>query len=127
MSAEGCAFSGTATYETTFTLPENGEGKPLLLDLGRVDMIADVYVNGSPAGVLWATPYRVDIGPLVRPGNNTLRVDVTGTWYNRLVYDASLPEAARKTWTLSGPAAGSPLHESGLLGPVKLLSIVDNQ
>ena len=35
--------------------------------------------------------------------------------------EASLPEAERKTWTIAGPAAGSPLHDSGLLGPVRLL------
>ena len=43
---------------------------------------------------------------------------MTGTWYNRLAYDAGQEEAARKTWTIAGPKAGSPLHDSGLLGPV---------
>ena len=85
-----------------------------------MDFIAEVEVNGEAAGVRWTPPYRFDIGPLVHAGSNTLSVKVTGTWYNRLVYDASQPEDARKTWTLSGPAAGSPLHDSGLLGPVML-------
>jgi len=119
MSAEGRAFSGTAVYKTSFE--GNGESESVELDLGRVDMIADVRVNGEKAGVLWAAPYRLDIGKWVKPGKNELEVYVTGTWYNRLVYDTSLPEAARKTWTIAGPDAGSPLHESGLLGPVKLL------
>ena len=119
MTAEGRAFSGTAVYETSFDW--DGECGPAVLDLGCVDMIADVRVNGEKAGVLWATPYQIDISEWVKPGRNVLEVYVTGTWYNRLVYDAALPAAERKTWTIAGPDAGSPLHDSGLIGPVKLL------
>ena len=117
---EGKSFSGTATYETTFTIGKEQLGKELTLDLGKVDFIADVKVNGQSAGVLWTEPYSLNISNLVKEGENTLTVDVTGTWYNRLVYDASLPEAERKTWTIAGPAAGSQLHDSGLLGPVRI-------
>ena len=116
LGEEGKAFSGTAVYETTFTLPRAGE---VLLDLGRVDMIADVQVNGAPAGVLWASPYRLTVKG--KAGRNTLRIAVTGTWFNRLAYDANLPEGERKTWTIAGPEPGSPLRESGLIGPVLLL------
>ena len=117
---EGKSFSGTATYETTFTIGKEQLGKELTLDLGKVDFIADVKVNGQSAGVLWTEPYSLNISNLVKEGENTLTVDVTGTWYNRLVYDASLPEAQRKTWTIAGPASGSQLHDSGLLGPVRI-------
>ncbi len=141
---EASAFSGTATYETTFDLPEgfppassltdrttdetptpfdpkrHPRKLSVVLDLGTVDFIAEVTVNGQPAGVRWTPPYRLDISDLVHAGTNTLTVDVTSTWYNRLTYDASQPEAARKTWTISGPAPGSPLRPSGLLGPVTL-------
>ena len=117
MSEEGKAFSGTAVYETTFTLPKGV--KEVVLDLGRVDMIADVTLNGEPVGVLWASPYRLTLKG--KPGKNTLKVAVTGTWFNRLAYDAGQPEDQRKTWTIAGPDPGSPLRESGLLGPVRLL------
>lgn len=113
---EGRAFSGTAVYETSFTLPKAGE---FVLDLGRVDMIADVSLNGTQAGVLWSSPYRLTLKG--KAGRNTLRIAVTGTWFNRLAYDASLPEADRKTWTIDGPASGSPLRDSGLMGPVRIL------
>ena len=113
---EGKAFSGTAVYETSFTLPKAGE---VVLDLGRVDMIADVTLNGKPVGVLWASPYKLTVKG--KAGRNTLKIAVTGTWFNRLAYDAALPEAQRKTWTLFGPEPGSPLRESGLMGPVRLL------
>ena len=116
LGEEGKAFSGTAVYETSFTLPKAGE---FVLDLGRVDMIADVSLNGAPAGVLWARPYRLTLKG--KAGRNTLRIAVTGTWFNRLAYDASRPEAERKTWTIAGPKADSPLRESGLMGPVRIL------
>ena len=121
LGEEGRAFSGTATYEATFVVPENLVGKDLLLDLGKVDFIADVKVNGQSAGIRWTEPYRLPVGDLVQAGTNTLTVDVTGTWYNRLVFDAGQQESARKTWTISGPAAGSPLRDSGLLGPVLIV------
>jgi hypothetical protein len=114
---EGKAFSGTAVYETTFTLPKGV--KEVVLDLGRVDMIADVILNGEPVGVLWASPYKLTLKG--KPGKNTLKIAVTGTWFNRLAYDAGQPEDQRKTWTIAGPEPGSPLRESGLLGPVRLL------
>ena len=118
LGEEGKAFSGTATYETTFSVSKDQISKNLVLDLGKVDFIADVKVNGKSAGVLWTEPYSLNISDFIQEGENTLAVDVTGTWYNRLAYDASLPEAMRKTWTIAGPAAGSELHDSGLLGPV---------
>ena len=118
LSEEGKAFSGSVTYSTTFQMPD--ESKQLMLDLGKVSMIAEVTLNGKKLRTLWCTPYTLDITNDVKSGDNTLQVKVTSTWFNRLVYDAALPEADRKTWTISGPSAGSPLKEYGLLGPVTL-------
>lgn len=53
--------------------------------------------------------------PFVKVVENVLLVDVTSTWYNRLAYDANLPEVQRKTWTINGPGKGSPLHETDLM------------
>jgi hypothetical protein len=49
-----------------------------------------------------------------------VQIEVTGTWFNRLVYDAGQPEEQRKTWTIDGPKKDAALRESGLLGPVEL-------
>jgi hypothetical protein len=120
LSPEARAFSGTVSYTTTF---DAGEVKPethFSLDLGRVEMIAEVSLNGKALRTLWASPYRLDLTGAVQSGVNTLAVKVTGTWFNRLVYDAGQPEDKRKTWTINGPAGDAPLRESGLLGPVRL-------
>ncbi|MDR3268862.1 MAG: hypothetical protein LBT83_07335 [Tannerella sp.] len=123
LSPEGKAFSGTATYTTAFHLDEVKKDERLALDLGRVEMIAVVSINGQKLRTLWTPPYRLDITDAVRAGENTLSIDVTGTWFNRLVYDAGLPEAERKTWTIDRPGKDKELRESGLLGPVNIINI----
>jgi hypothetical protein len=120
LSPEAKAFSGTVTCTTTFDAGNVKPGTNISLDLGRVEMIAAVTLNGKTLRTLWTPPYRVDLTDAVQSGINTLTVEVTGTWFNRLVYDANLPEAERKTWTISGPAKDAALRESGLLGPVVL-------
>jgi hypothetical protein len=118
LSPEARAFSGTATYTAEFSMSPLAAGAKVELDLGRVEVIASVQVNGERAGSLWSPPYRLDITRLVKPGLNRLSVAVTSTWFNRLAYDAGLEERARKTWTISGPAKGRPPVPAGLLGPV---------
>ena len=119
VSAEGKAFSGSVKYATKF-VAEKASGR-VVLDLGKVDMIATVKLNGKPLRTLWCAPYTVDVTDAIVEGENVLEVEVTSTWFNRLVYDASLPESERKTWTISGPSADNALRESGLMGPVKLV------
>lgn len=120
LSDEGKAFSGTVTYGTTFTL-EQTEGGRYVLELGDVDMIASVSVNGNMGKVLWAPPFSLDVTDMLKEGENTISVDVTGTWFNRLVYDARIPEKERKTWVIRRPGGHEPLRNSGLLGPVSLV------
>ena len=117
---EARAFSGTATYAAEFTLDAVAANARCVLDLGRVEMIGRVRVNDAEVGTVWAPPYRVDVTRAVRPGVNRLTVEVTNTWFNRLVYDAGQPEAARKTWTINGPSKDAAPQLAGLLGPVSL-------
>ena len=123
LSDEGKAFSGTATYETTFLFDHKPKKKRggILLKLGKVEEIAVVSVNGQVTDTLWAEPYETDITRYVRKGKNQLSIKVTNTWFNRLVYDARQPKEHRKTWVINGPSANSELRPSGLLGPVELI------
>lgn len=120
LSPEGKAFSGTATYTTTFRIKDLKRESTYSLNLGKVDMIAVVSLNGKKIGTLWAPPYSIDLTDAIKKGENVLTVEVTSTWYNRLVYDAGLPESERKTWIINGPKQDAPLLESGLIGPVSL-------
>lgn len=117
-------FSGTATYRKSFSLPQAVKpGSPLLLDLGRVGDVAEVRVNDQLVGTAWKAPYRVDIGGAVRRGNNTVEVRVANLWVNRLIGDAQ-PNAKKVTFTaLPTYRADAPLRPSGLIGPVRLLTV----
>lgn len=120
LSLEGKAFSGTATYETEFRLKRKKKASRYVLQLGNVEEIAVVSVNGQIVDTLWAAPYATDITRYVRRGINDLRVQVTSTWFNRLVFDAALPQSQRRTWVIHGPSARQPLRPSGLIGPVSV-------
>jgi hypothetical protein len=122
LSEEGKAFSGTGVYTTTLTLPRKDKACRYVLNLGQVEQIAVVELNGHVCDTLWATPYETDVTRYVRSGRNRITVRVTSAWHNRLVYDAKQPEKDRRTWVISGPSAQSALRPSGLLGPVRLSS-----
>ena len=145
-------FSGQATYRKRVNLPPelSAAGRRVRLNLGRVEVIAQVRVNGRDLGILWKAPYTVDMTDSIRPGENELEIKVTNLWPNRLIGDEQLPEdcrwgpaepdqgaplAAWPEWLLEGKPSptgriafstwkhwtkDSPLLESGLLGPVSL-------
>jgi hypothetical protein len=139
-------FSGTATYTKNFNLPASAlkSNSAISLDLGRVRNIARVKVNGRDMGTLWKGPFRVDLTGVGRPGANTLEVQVTNTWANRLIGDEQLPTDAEwdgpqlkrwPQWLLEGKPSptgrltfttwrhwskDSPLLDSGLIGPVTI-------
>ncbi|MCX6968103.1 MAG: glycosyl hydrolase [Verrucomicrobia bacterium] len=84
-------YSGTAVYKTTFQSSAAKEGQAAILDLGTVDDIAKVVVNGQSAGVLWKPPFRADVSRLLRDGANTLEIQVANRWINRLIGDEAIP------------------------------------
>jgi hypothetical protein len=142
------AFSGTATYRTTFTVP-SGTG-PVRLDLGQVAVMARVRVNGVDQGILWKAPYAVTLTAPLKDGANDLEVQVVNLWINRLIRDAALPDETTRNkdgvltawpaWVLSGGTtatgrrsfvtipqwkATEALVPAGLLGPVTLGRVTD--
>ncbi|WP_106831647.1 glycosyl hydrolase [Parabacteroides pacaensis] len=118
ISPEAKAFSGTVKYTTSFDAGKVKRGMHFSLDLGNVEMIAAVSLNNIPLRTVWTPPYRLDITEAVKSGVNTLTVEVTSSWFNRLVYDAGQSEEKRKTWVIKWPAKESSLKNNGLLGPV---------
>jgi hypothetical protein len=119
-------FSGSATYTKTIVVPASAfsPGAHLWLDLGDVKNIAEVAVNGKYQGIVWKTPFRIDVTQALAPGSNQIVVQVTNLWVNRMIGD-------QQPWALKKYAfadftpykADSPLLPSGLIGPVRLWSV----
>ncbi len=116
-------FSGIATYRTTFvTNPKSEIRNPKwFVDLGRVEVMARVKLNGKDVGTIWKSPFRVDVTSALRPGENRLEIEVANLWPNRLIGDAGLPKEQRVAWTTWNPfTQDTRLLPSGLIGPVEL-------
>ena len=112
--------SGTAAYRTTFRW-KGGRRGCIRLDLGVVKNIAEVIVNGQPAGVLWKAPFVTeDLRPFLRKGRNTLEIKVTNLWVNRMIGDCEPDGGKPVTSVRRFYKAGDPLLPSGLLGPVRI-------
>ena len=141
-------FSGTANYKQVFILDQFWlkEDQKLYLDLGRVEVLAEVRLNGQDLGIWWKPPFRADITKFVKQGENHLEIKVTNLWPNRLIGDAKIP--ADVTYEKAGNLLELPdwyrkglpmpagsrstsvtwehfdgseaLLESGLLGPVRV-------
>jgi len=126
-------FSGAATYRNTFELTDAQADESVRLQLGEVNHIAQVRLNGKDLGVVWTAPWEIELTGAVKPGRNDLEILVVNTWVNRLIGDAALPPRKRTTKTnvglqtgprtfraFQGFASEDPLMPSGLLGPVRL-------
>jgi hypothetical protein len=119
-------FSGTATYSSVCDAPDTWfqPGRRLLLSLGDVRDVAEVFVNGKSLGVVWKPPYRIDATSALRTGENRIEVRVTNEWTNRILGDRTAPPDER-VLTRTQPGFGfgpqTPVV-SGLLGPVQILA-----
>jgi hypothetical protein len=114
-------YSGTAVYRKKFT-PPDAKGRKIFIDLGNVRELAEVKVNGQSCGIVWAPPFRTEITGALRSGENDLEVEVVNFWPNRIIGDLFLPQPERFTKTnIRQFKENTPLMESGLLGPVRLV------
>jgi hypothetical protein len=129
-------YSGSAVYTKSFSLEsELREDGRYFLQLGSVkDVgIAEVRINGTDKGVVWTSPFRVEISEELQEGENHLEIKVVNSWYNRVAGDQTHPD--KKTYTstnidLKHDFRGRPTDEialetSGLMGPVTITSIIE--
>lgn len=109
-------FSGYVDYSTTF----NYDGKTthkIVLDLGKVSHMAEVWLNDKNVGArLWA-PFEFDITSAVHPGANKLRVRVGNLVVNEM---AQFTHKAMGNSRGATRVSGQDAYNAGLLGPVQL-------
>ncbi|MFN8241136.1 MAG: glycosyl hydrolase [Bacteroidales bacterium] len=137
-------YSGKAVYTTSFrfTKPKISGNERLYIDLGKVRNICRIRLNSKDLGVLWTDPWRKDVTSIIKNGRNELEVEVINLWINRLIGDEEKPwdgvtDGKWPAWLTEGVPrtsgrvtftthrfykAGDPLSESGLLGPVNIIT-----
>jgi len=139
-------YSGIAVYRKNFDIPEEKiirENVEYYLDLGEVNNLARVRLNGEDLGVTWTAPWRINITNAVKQKVNRLEIDIVNLWPNRLIGDEKLSDDGIKEgqwpdWLLENKPRtsgrytfttkkyykkDSPLLKSGLIGPVKILAV----
>jgi len=146
-SEETRSYSGSATYEKEIAVPADfirpgraarldfGEGTPIakapgmgyqaLLD-GPVREAAVVYVNDVRAGSVWCPPYSLDVTPLLKPGQNRLRIVVANLAINHMAGRA-LPDYRLLNLRFGERFQAQDMDKvrpqpSGLLGPIRLMA-----
>ncbi|MUH36978.1 glycosyl hydrolase [Zobellia amurskyensis] len=135
-------YSGIASYKKTFEL-EGVDDKKYFIDLGKVNDIARVKLNGKDLGVVWCAPWRIEVSGALQEGANELEIEVANRWINRLLGDQQAPDAnvrkvkfnngllggkefttGRYTFTTKAAMRSFKFKKpllSGLLGPVQLI------
>ncbi|MCP4196001.1 MAG: hypothetical protein GY762_02530, partial [Proteobacteria bacterium] len=140
-------FSGTGIYRKTIDI-EMKAGEEVWLDLGSVEVIATVLVNGKEVEIEWKPPFLTEITDALKSGKNELEIRVSNLWGNRFIGDEQYPDdvgfpsdgilrtlpkwfeedlprpqQGRKTFTTCRYYdKDDPLKPSGLLGPVSLIA-----
>lgn len=122
-------YAGVGIYSAWVTIPTPDANKDFryILDLGDVEVSAEIRVQGKQAGYIILPPWRIDITAYLQPGSNRLEIHVANLWSNAV--KAMTPSPS----TIPGPGYGitdvlygptdRPLQRSGLIGPVRLLQI----
>jgi hypothetical protein len=101
-------FSGYVDYTRSFDLDEI-DGR-YILDLGRVSYIAEVWINGKPAGSKLWPPFEFDVTEKLHLGRNEIKVRIGNLLCN-----------AVKQRLTAGTLEKEPHeYEAGMLGPVTI-------
>ena len=121
-------YSGTGEYSATFTSNKiNPADEKVLIDLGNVKEIAEVYINNQSAGVCWIAPFVTEITGLLKEGENLLTVRIVNSWVNRLIGDSYLPVEKRSARTnvlkFEGKDKEQYLRVSGLIDSIKIITL----
>ena len=86
-------FSGTATYKCKVENVKCKVGEGAILSLGNCNnQVAKVILNGKAYAPVWCAPYEVRFAPSdLKEGENTLEIEFTNVWANRLIGDEQEP------------------------------------
>ena len=121
-------YSGSVTYQTEFNYDLDHNQRSVRLDLGQVHNIAELWLNGEYIDTRLSAPYEFSLNQHLKQGLNQLKVIVTNTWRNQLIFDNQRAPSNKKTWTTNPPKpSDNILDPSGLVGPVTIFTTANKR
>ena len=110
-------FCGTIVYRKT--IADVARNVSTILDLGLVEGVSEVFVNGQSAGVQYFGKRIFDITPYLQEDPNDIEIHVTTTMGNYLKTFSR--EDNLTTWVyVNHPKREQPLQPMGMIGPVSI-------
>ncbi|SNR77916.1 alpha-L-rhamnosidase [Lutibacter agarilyticus] len=119
-------FGGKATYTINFKAPKKAKKnkEDLYLNLGDVDAVAEVVLNGKHLGYYWVPNSKIAIPNLIQ-SNNVLEITVATVVRNRFIGDFIEYGEVKNLFTTTTVDKyfdkDKPLKPSGLIGPIQLI------
>lgn len=115
--------SGIGTYRTVFEIPQAwSDRNGAYLSVGSAGGgTAAIWVNGQKAPALNTRTLKVDISSLVRPGKNTIEIEVASTLTNRMLQRGYKDN--KSGWTDDFPS----VQDYGLTGDVRIVAYTKEQ
>ena len=108
-------ISGPLQYSAEFTLSESELSSNIIqIEFKKIHEIAEISVNGTKIGVLFAPPYRLNIPKSLLKTQNHIVIKVTGCLRNRLV---GLGKEGSEKWKRYQK---KPIQALGIIGLVKI-------
>ncbi|MFP4500950.1 MAG: hypothetical protein ACLFTT_08120 [Candidatus Hydrogenedentota bacterium] len=111
-------FSGEVEYTCKFYIPKVWANGPLRLEAASIAQAATVLIDDEPVGGMYASPWRLAIGPL-EPGAHTLTIRVANTLANAAV-PVLAPDAKGDPDQEQHLKAAMAARGGGLTGPVQI-------
>ena len=125
-------FAGVARYSITFAGP-SVKADDYYISLGEVCHTARVTLNGKLLGDVFSRPMEVRCGNALKPGSNTLEIEVANTPINRIAdldirgidwyYKTPGMDLSSCEWDNTKKDSTWIPQPSGLLGPVELIPV----
>jgi hypothetical protein len=112
-------YSGTAVYKKKVSI--NAANDRILMYLGNPGFVARVFINSKEAGIIWYSPWMLDITGYLIDGENEIEIHVANSLMNRMIYDASLPENERITYAYPSIVTPNEKLEPSGLTQVKMI------
>ncbi len=119
-------YSGRAVYSRNLEIDRAYlEGnKRLVLDLGKVDYFAEIWVNDSLVTFRPWPPFRSDITGYLHPGTNKISIVVANLLANQAswdILDANIDVRDARWWHNGTIMREKEKLNAGLLGPVRII------